>query len=304
MSRFIYVSCPECGFIRSHIQYKLHNDPGILEYKCIKNHVNNVVVQNFDFEILLGMAIESMCDEYYREAVFNFASALEKCREFALGLSKKEYSKFWKCIKNQSERQLGTFVGLFLFRFGINFSLNEPMQNIRNNVIHKGTIVLYEEAEKYGEYVLKEIQNIISELVLNVDKKIFNDFKVYKLTEKTKEIKKGQITTIDLGILSFGTTTDEEEQNKQRLRTYARLHEEEYKKMVYKANSIGKVLNVNEKNELVLVDAPDPFARQQDEKYVPAYNSLSQAIEHYNLIKQHYELAEQGKVKPIKIMKD
>lgn len=312
MSHFLYVPCPECvkknGFKANFVQYKLLNDTGILEFYCSEGHKNNVIVQNFDFEILFGMALESMCDEYYRDAVFNFASALERCREFAIELicyekkiSVEDYKKFWKIMTNQSERQLGAFVALFLLRFGVTYKTSDEMTRIRNGVIHKGSFVSLDDAKNYGDYVLDEIQKIIGVLVLNIDKKTFLDFTLQKLKEKKVTTGTGICTTINLGIFSFRTATDKELEIESKLKEYSKAHSEEYSKMVQKANASGKILSIDNSGALVLKNAEDIFLRQEDEKYVNAYKNLGEAIESYRFKKQHYEMAERGNVELLEI---
>ncbi len=311
MSRFIYVPCVECGgemgFANNSVQYKLHNDTGLLTFVCSEGHTNNVVVQNFDFEILLGMALESMSEGYYRDAIFNFASALERCREFAIelicfekGLSSEKYTKLWNCMKNQSERQLGAFISLFSLRFDIDFVENDNMQKIRNDVVHKGKIIKRGRATTYGEYVLSKIQNIVATLMLNVDKKTFSDFVLKKNETKAAQVKNGSIITMHMGIISFRTATDEELAAEKKLGEYSRSHPQEYAAMACRANTVGKSLCVNNKNELVLIETPDPFLRNPGEKYVGSKN-LEQAIKSYMSIKQHYNMAESGRVKGTEI---
>lgn len=309
MSRFIYLSCPKCseeiGYGKNPVEYKVANDLGCLEYFCSNEHQNFVVVQNFDFEILLSMAIESMNDEYYRDAIFNFASALERCFEFVIellffekGLDKKEYDTFWKNLENYSEAQFGAFTALYLNRFGLVFNRNHNTAGFRNRVIHKGHIPNKAEAWEYGEYVVNAIHDIMEIVALNIDKKIVADFTGKKLSDKCKNIKSNKdasMTTLSMPCISLRTATDEDIKYEQRLSEYIKKNQAHWTEMACKANESGKVLFLNDSGELELKEQPDIFERKPNEKYI-GRQTLKEMMVYHARMKHHYVMAERGYV--------
>jgi hypothetical protein len=316
MPRFIYLNCPRCseeiGRQNNRVEYKLHNDLGCLEYSCEKGHQNYVIVQNFDFEILLSMAIESMNDEYYSDAIFNFASALERCFEFVIellffekGIDEKEYEKFWKNLENNSEAQFGAFIALYLSRLGLIFKRNNDMSALRNRIVHKGRIPNEKEANIYGEYIVNTIYDIVESIALNIDKKVFSDFTLNKLHNKCKDIefdKNASMTTLSMPCISFRTATEEDIKYEQRLSEYIKKNQAHWTEMAFKANEIGKVLYLNKKDELVLKDQSDPFVRNSNEKYIGRQTLEDMMISHARM-KNHYVMAESGYDKSIEIKK-
>ena len=141
VGRIICSPCMQCfseainrKLIPESVSYELlASDTGVISFLCKKGHKNSVLIQESSFEILLEFAVENIVDQYYREAVFNFAAAQERCFEFFIELitlenkiNDSEYSSIWKKIlKNSSERQLGAFYLLYLIRFQKNFNYDE-----------------------------------------------------------------------------------------------------------------------------------------------------------------------------------
>ncbi|WP_157371840.1 hypothetical protein [Vibrio sp. MEBiC08052] len=99
-------------------------DDGFYHFTCPYGHESIFLLQNPLFEILFEIGISAIVDEYYREAVSSFTSALERFYEVFI----KYYSvcneidweviqKGWKYTKKSSERQLGAFVFLYMQEF-------------------------------------------------------------------------------------------------------------------------------------------------------------------------------------------
>ena len=79
-------------------------------------------------------------------------------------ISEDNLSAAWKYVSNQSERQLGAFVFLYVQEFGKSpILLNNTSTQFRNEVIHKGKIPTKAEALKYGQSVLDVMRPIIAE---------------------------------------------------------------------------------------------------------------------------------------------
>lgn len=240
-------------------------DDGVIAFQCKNGHKNAIIVQEQPFEILLEIAIENIIDKYYREAIFNFAAAQERCFEFfnelvlfEKGVNDILYKDLWKIYRNSSERQLGAFYSLYLMRFGKNFKYNENQTNIRNNIIHKGKIATKEITFEYGRYVLENIYTIIESITENILPDMILNFKLQKIGKnlsKAKIQKDINISSASGSIISWSCMTDEECEQQKKLAQYSKLHQEEYAQKATKANSYGnKKLYINEKNELVLID--------------------------------------------------
>lgn len=246
----------------------LTSDNGVVFFQCKNGHKNTVIIQEQSFEILLEMAIDNIIDKYYREAVFNFAAAQERCFEFfnELVLFEKNvsnglYANLWKVYRNSSERQLGAFYSLYLMRFGKNFDYDEKQVSLRNDIIHKGKIATKESTFEYGRYVLNNVYNLLESITENILPDTVLNFKLQKIENnisKAKMQKDTNISTAGVSIISWSCMTDEEYEQEQKLACYSKLHSEEYAQKASEANSYGnKKLYINEKNELVIIDAPD-----------------------------------------------
>lgn len=101
----------------------------------------------------------------------SFASALERLYEFAIRIfisdssTDELFEQTWKKVANQSERQLGAF--LFLYLDKIKKSppvLSESNTSFRNRVIHKGYIPSKDESVAFGEAVRTIANEVISSM--------------------------------------------------------------------------------------------------------------------------------------------
>lgn len=119
------------------------------------------------------MGLHAIKDGYYREAVANFSSALERFYEFfikTICISRKielaKVDKAWSNVSSQSERQLGAFVFLHLLEFNEKPNILSSNKEVpyRNSVIHKGKIPTNKEAIWFGNVVLKLIQLTVKKL--------------------------------------------------------------------------------------------------------------------------------------------
>ncbi len=138
-------------------------DDGVIEVKCDHGHRTFTIIQQEKFEILSEMAIRAIVDGYYRDAVASFAGALERLYEFFIRVASRKHgidasvvALAWKQISNQSERQLGAFIGLYLVETGQPPNLlSQKQTSFRNTVIHQGTFPEQDETLQFGQAVLE-----------------------------------------------------------------------------------------------------------------------------------------------------
>jgi hypothetical protein len=136
-------------------------DDGVLEATCNRGHRTFTIIQQMKFELLSDMAIKAIVDGYYRDAVASFAGALERLHEFLVratcrkqGVSAPPFDRAWKEMSNQSERQLGAFIGAHLLETGQPpMLLHQNQTKFRNDVIHKGMFPSRHDTLRFGQAV-------------------------------------------------------------------------------------------------------------------------------------------------------
>lgn len=150
-------------------EVELDND-NIHEFVCPKGHRTFTQLQEQKFQILFDLASMALNDGYTKEAVSSYSSSLERFLEYYIlvislsnSISLEDFTKTWKQMANQSERQLGAY---FILRLqeGKLTNWDEKKASFRNNVVHKGYIPSSEEAIEYGQYVLSFIRSTLKEL--------------------------------------------------------------------------------------------------------------------------------------------
>ncbi len=174
-------------------------DDGRYEVICPKGHKSVTILQQQKFEVLFEIGAYAIGDGYYREAVSSFTSSLERFYEFfiqAVLIEKKitrdDFKQSWKLVSNQSERQLGAFIFLYLVEFDEPPKLLSNTKNVkfRNDVIHKGKIPTRREALDYGQAVLDIIYPILQEVKSKypkgVQETVFHHLKECRKSEDDK----------------------------------------------------------------------------------------------------------------------
>jgi hypothetical protein len=166
----ITITCRECAM---PIITELSNKK-VFIVSCDNQHGNCIVIQSNFFELFFDLACLAFLDGYYREAIFNFCSALEVFREYFIkfslakeGLVNELINEMWKNMSMQSERQLGAYQILCLL---LNKKNTEPMckiVKIRNDVVHKGKIPTKDEAMECGEVVFGHIRKLYSAIEIH-----------------------------------------------------------------------------------------------------------------------------------------
>jgi hypothetical protein len=143
---------------------------GKLTLRCEQGHTTVVKLPLPAFELLFDFGCSALLDGYSREAVMNFASSFERFEEFTCrfllarrNVSFEGVDSWWKEVAKQSERQLGSFVALWISDF---FEppplLPRKLVEFRNDCVHKGWIPPESEAKAYGEAVLRtEVSGIV-----------------------------------------------------------------------------------------------------------------------------------------------
>lgn len=137
-------------------------ESGVIEVLCDRGHRTATVIQDTKFEILSEMGIKALVSNSYRDAVSSLAAALERLFEFFVeatchkrGISAEEFGATWKSMANQSERQLGAFLGTYLLETGEAAKLLPRKQvEFRNAVVHKGRLPNGEETTEFGRAML------------------------------------------------------------------------------------------------------------------------------------------------------
>jgi len=166
----LLISCMKCleefGHPTDEMSRVEFCDNGRYEITCSHGHKTVTILQQQKFEILFEIGANAIIDGYYREAVSSFTSSLELFYEFCIRVfmqrvnnSEELLRRGWKEISNQSERQLGAFIFLWIYCIGEMPDLPSRKQNeFRNDVIHKGKIPTKEEALIYGNEILKVVR--------------------------------------------------------------------------------------------------------------------------------------------------
>ena len=185
------------------------NDQEVHEIVCERGHKCYYQIGNQKFDILFTLGIQAMSEGYYREAIVNFTSALERFYEYAITLMLlinevpyEEVSDFYKNIGKHSERELGAFCSLYyMVRKVPPTLLSNSKRSFRNDVIHGGISPKYEKTLEYGD----TIRNLIKDDYLFLDSN-YPDA-VYRLlsgqASETKALDIGSIEIISCGIEQY-----------------------------------------------------------------------------------------------------
>ncbi|MFI5305260.1 MAG: hypothetical protein ACHQYP_10775 [Nitrospiria bacterium] len=194
----------EAPSFESH-QAVLRND-GLYYLECPRGHKTVSCLQEQKFEVLFDVGVNALIDCYYREAISSFATSLERFHEFCIAVicnnkkvSQEVFSKAWKNVANQSERQFGAYIFVYMTQFGeMPPLLKNKSVDFRNAVIHKGKIPSYEEAVNFGEEVLTLVHPVLRRLKTNLSESI--GLIVMQHVKNTREKIKGDRKVQFLGI--------------------------------------------------------------------------------------------------------
>jgi hypothetical protein len=148
-------------------------DEDLYKYECSRNHTNLYFLKNEKFELLLESAFHAINDGYYREAISSLSASLERLQEYLIKVlfrkhnrSEEVFNSAWKKVSQQSERQLGAFIFLYVKEFtSLPDNLSDNERKFRNDVIHKGKFPTYEETLKYGQRILNVIYENLNQVI-------------------------------------------------------------------------------------------------------------------------------------------
>jgi hypothetical protein len=149
---------------------------------CQNGHSHAAVISNEKHEVLFQMGLHAFLDDYYREAVVNFASAYEESMKVlalihlvSSGVRFPEARSVIADLKT-TENSKGAYILAHAIIEGRTPTLmNSNSVKFRNDVVHKGLIPTISQADDYGNRVLefclslqKIIQTRFLELFMNI----------------------------------------------------------------------------------------------------------------------------------------
>jgi hypothetical protein len=139
--------------------------------RCPHGHVCVSGLMHDQFDVLYTSAVFAFMGSFYSESILSFTAALERAYEqyVKLYLTKQSLDfelidRFWKEIRNQSERQYGAFCSAYVATEQQEWESNQNLVSFRNNVIHKGYICDQNEARKYAEYITEKLNLIMKSI--------------------------------------------------------------------------------------------------------------------------------------------
>jgi len=211
-------SCPVCRTDEQSIIAAHLRDDGAADVTCPLGH-QFVAVSPYDkFEILFDAGSLALIDEYPREAVADFAAALEQFFAFfvqlvsenyviddgpdvpnqPITLSDTETAKTWSQVAAQSERQLGAFLYVHLLTMGTAYDIDKKGIELRNKVVHRGCLPTLHEATKYGERVWRDIMGTLESMMnagmLNVSTS--SEDRIYRLAREAPHVNLAEISHV------------------------------------------------------------------------------------------------------------
>ncbi|MBI2058688.1 MAG: hypothetical protein HYT87_02875 [Nitrospirae bacterium] len=161
-------------------------DDGLFIVVCGRGHRSVTALQQQKFEVLFEIGAMALLDGYPREAVTSMASALERFYEYYTrvisiknNIVDETYDQTWKWVVNQSERQFGAYLFVYMMEnraaaatiedvkpelSGASKAQTRTWREFRNAVVHKGYIPTSDEALAYGDIVYSHINAMVDEL--------------------------------------------------------------------------------------------------------------------------------------------
>ncbi len=172
-------TCPHC----QHPFQTEYLDSGVHDLHCPNcGRRFALFIRKHRFETLFDLGTRALMDGYAREAVVNFAAALERCLEFYMRSAlleraaqehrdleavARELGATWKLLVSQSERQLGAFAAVYLAKEGRAPEFLTPQglgADFRNRVIHRGYLPRESEVQDYAARLFALMNRLLEEL--------------------------------------------------------------------------------------------------------------------------------------------
>lgn len=193
------MECPQCSPGTAEYSFEL-TDELVYKFTCEEGHEIITLLKKNKFELLYEMGLYALVDGYTREAVTNFAAAIERFHEFCISIFceqlgveqntpqgscftyfdynfEQQFDLAWKDVR-LSERQLGAYVMLNLVVYKKAPKLiKQKWIKFRNDVVHNGDFPKAEKANEYAEAVFIYIKDKLQELQAQlpvVTEKIYN----------------------------------------------------------------------------------------------------------------------------------
>lgn len=204
------IECLQCSLehVRNYADIEKFdwNDEGKYKIQCPKGHSSITVILQQKYELLFEIGVYAIADGYYREAVSSFTSSMERFYEFFIkvmclskGIEWEQIQNTWKLVSNQSERQLGAFIFLYLQNNGsIPILLHKNKVEFRNSVIHKGKIPSKDEAIEYGQAILDLVRPMIKTLKESYESELDEMVRKHLYSKRTKDELGLMIATVNL----------------------------------------------------------------------------------------------------------
>lgn len=227
----VFAVCMTCQIELGHPSFEPfllpYFDDRLAKIKCARGHESILVIQSQKFEILMESGADALLSGFTLEACASFSSALERVYEFCIRvfmINKKidgeQFTKMFKEMSRQSERQLGAFMALYLTEIGEAYQPDQSLTTFRNSVIHKGEIPSEDKAFEYCSKVYETIIKICDLLKINFPSSV-NEAIRKDMEERMKNIPKEMNKTIssstslfDLGRVDNKRTLGEALENK------------------------------------------------------------------------------------------
>lgn len=145
---------------------------GPYTFVCAAGHTNLLVLQVEHFQMLFEAGVQAAVDQYYREAIADFAASLERFHQFFFevfcqhhNLDTELRAGTWRLVHAQSERQLGMYLAAYASMCGgVPPTLGRTDVELRNGIIHRGELASEEDAIRYGQHVVDIQLSVIDRL--------------------------------------------------------------------------------------------------------------------------------------------
>lgn len=208
----ISLNCSQClaenGLPTLEFQLMEVNEAGVYISTCSRGHRTLTHAPLLKYEFLLDAGFLALKEGYPREAIANFAAAVERFYEFYVrvislkfGIKKTLYDELLRQAY-LSERQLGAFIAMYMIAHpnqneipqidnskpdidGVANKGIKVWKNFRNDVIHNGYIPTSKEALAYGKLVYDYLFSLCEDLIQQ-DQENFNAARTEGLTKNFK----------------------------------------------------------------------------------------------------------------------
>lgn len=185
-------------------------ESGVIEATCDRGHRTATIIQQTKFEILSEMGVKAIVNGSYRDAVFSFATSLERLYEFFIeaafrrhGIALEAFDATRKHLASQSERQLGAFLAAFLLETRETAKLLPQKQvEFRNAVVHKGTFPTREEAARFGQAVFNCALPVLTVLRSAPYAEIVQTLTFERICHRSKQASDAGLKTSTLSIVT------------------------------------------------------------------------------------------------------